>query len=46
MFVATRPVGEAGVRCREGAASDDQGLIEYGEWCVPARYTIGYEYSV
>ncbi|TQF02399.1 GntR family transcriptional regulator [Kitasatospora acidiphila] len=25
--------------------SDDHGVIEYGEWCIPARYTIGYEYS-
>jgi GntR family transcriptional regulator len=25
--------------------SDDQGLIEYGEWCLPARTTIGYEYD-
>ncbi|MFE4515437.1 GntR family transcriptional regulator [Kitasatospora sp. NPDC056783] len=25
--------------------SDEQGVIEYGEWCIPTRYTIGYEYS-
>lgn len=24
--------------------SDDLGLIEYGEWCLPERHTIGYEY--
>jgi GntR family transcriptional regulator len=23
--------------------SDDEGLIEYGEWCLPKRLTIGYE---
>jgi GntR family transcriptional regulator len=25
--------------------SDDQGVIEYGEWCIPTRFTIGYEYN-
>ncbi|MFJ9691572.1 GntR family transcriptional regulator [Kitasatospora sp. NPDC101183] len=25
--------------------SDERGVIEYGEWCIPARYTIGYEYG-
>ncbi|MFE5375167.1 UTRA domain-containing protein [Streptomyces mirabilis] len=24
---------------------DDQGVIEYGEWCLPSRLAIGYEYS-
>lgn len=24
---------------------DDQGVIEYGEWCLPGRMTIGYEYQ-
>ncbi|AVH58656.1 MULTISPECIES: GntR family transcriptional regulator [Streptomyces] len=24
---------------------DDQGVIEYGEWCLPYRLTVGYEYS-
>ncbi|MEV6835530.1 GntR family transcriptional regulator [Streptomyces sp. NPDC051133] len=24
---------------------DDQGVIEYGEWCLPFRLAIGYEYS-
>ena len=24
---------------------DEQGCIEYGEWCLPNRLTIGYEYS-
>lgn len=24
--------------------SDDLGLIEYGEWVIPERHTIGYEY--
>jgi GntR family transcriptional regulator len=24
--------------------SDDDGVIEYGEWCLPPRFTIGYEY--
>ncbi|GHC37910.1 hypothetical protein GCM10010507_09320 [Streptomyces cinnamoneus] len=23
---------------------DDQGIIEYGEWCLPYRHVIGYEY--
>lgn len=26
--------------------SDDQGVIEYGEWCLPTRLTIGYEYAI
>jgi GntR family transcriptional regulator len=26
--------------------SDDQGLIVYGEWCLPYRFAIGYEYTV
>ncbi|MFK0290300.1 GntR family transcriptional regulator [Streptomyces sp. NPDC090442] len=26
--------------------SDNQGLITYGEWCLPPRFTIGYEYEV
>jgi GntR family transcriptional regulator len=25
---------------------DDEGVIEYGEWCLPYRLTIGYEYAV
>ncbi|WP_330348184.1 GntR family transcriptional regulator [Streptomyces sp. NBC_00582] len=25
---------------------DDQGVIEYGEWCLPYRLVIGYEYSI
>jgi GntR family transcriptional regulator len=25
---------------------DGQGVIEYGEWCLPYRLTIGYEYAV
>lgn len=25
---------------------DDRGVIEYGEWCLPYRLTIGYEYEV
>lgn len=25
--------------------SDDLGIIEYGEWCLPERHTIGYEYA-
>jgi GntR family transcriptional regulator len=24
--------------------SDEEGVIEYGEWCIPTRFTIGYEY--
>jgi GntR family transcriptional regulator len=24
---------------------DDQGVIEYGEWCLPHRLVIGYEYQ-
>ena len=24
---------------------DDEGVIEYGEWCLPPRMTIGYEYK-
>ncbi|KUF13345.1 GntR family transcriptional regulator [Streptomyces silvensis] len=24
---------------------DDQGVIEYGEWCLPYRLTVGYEYT-
>ncbi|MFF3363614.1 GntR family transcriptional regulator [Streptomyces misionensis] len=24
---------------------DDEGVIEYGEWCLPPRMTIGYEYQ-
>ncbi|GHI06231.1 GntR family transcriptional regulator [Streptomyces cellostaticus] len=24
---------------------DDQGVIEYGEWCLPYRLAVGYEYS-
>ena len=24
---------------------DDQGVIEYGEWCLPPRMTVGYEYK-
>ncbi|MFF2927232.1 GntR family transcriptional regulator [Streptomyces celluloflavus] len=24
--------------------ADDDGVIEYGEWCLPPRMTIGYEY--
>lgn len=26
--------------------SDDQGIIVYGEWCLPTRLTIGYEYRI
>ncbi|MFJ4799915.1 UTRA domain-containing protein [Streptomyces murinus] len=25
---------------------DDQGVIEYGEWCLPYRHVIGYEYEL
>jgi GntR family transcriptional regulator len=25
--------------------ADDDGVIEYGEWCLPTRMTISYEYS-
>lgn len=25
---------------------DDQGVIEYGEWCLPYRMVIGYEYAI
>jgi GntR family transcriptional regulator len=25
---------------------DDEGVIEYGEWCLPYRLTVGYEYTV
>ncbi|MFE3523779.1 GntR family transcriptional regulator [Streptomyces sp. NPDC059161] len=25
--------------------SDAEGIIEYGEWCLPPRFTIGYEYT-
>ncbi|MDH6109754.1 GntR family transcriptional regulator [Kitasatospora sp. MAP12-15] len=25
--------------------SDEDGIIEYGEWCIPTRFTIGYEYN-
>ncbi len=25
--------------------ADDEGVIEYGEWCLPPRLTIGYEYQ-
>ncbi len=25
--------------------SDPEGVIEYGEWCLPPRFTIGYEYQ-
>lgn len=25
---------------------DDQGVMEYGEWCLPNRLVIGYEYSL
>ena len=25
--------------------SDEEGVIEYGEWCLPPRMTIGYEYQ-
>jgi GntR family transcriptional regulator len=24
---------------------DEDGVIEYGEWCLPVRLTVGYEYS-
>lgn len=24
---------------------DEDGIIEYGEWCIPPRMTIGYEYQ-
>ncbi|WTL43954.1 GntR family transcriptional regulator [Streptomyces brevispora] len=24
---------------------DDEGIIEYGEWCLPSRLVIGYEYT-
>ncbi|TJZ55625.1 GntR family transcriptional regulator [Streptomyces piniterrae] len=26
--------------------SDDQGVMVYGEWCLPERLTIGYEYKI
>jgi GntR family transcriptional regulator len=25
---------------------DEEGVIEYGEWCLPPRLTIGYEYGI
>ncbi|WP_225845093.1 UTRA domain-containing protein [Streptomyces sp. HPF1205] len=25
---------------------DDQGVIEYGEWCLPYRLVVGYEYTL
>ncbi|MFF2352341.1 GntR family transcriptional regulator [Kitasatospora sp. NPDC058115] len=25
--------------------SDENGVIEYGEWCIPTRFTVGYEYG-
>ncbi|MEZ0090374.1 GntR family transcriptional regulator [Streptacidiphilus sp. EB129] len=25
--------------------ADEDGVIEYGEWCLPPRFTIGYEYQ-
>lgn len=25
--------------------ADEEGVIEYGEWCLPPRMTIGYEYT-
>jgi GntR family transcriptional regulator len=25
---------------------DDQVVIEYGEWCLPYRMVIGYEYEI
>ncbi|MEU3449663.1 GntR family transcriptional regulator [Streptomyces thermolilacinus] len=25
---------------------DDEGVIEYGEWCLPYRLVIGYEYAI
>lgn len=25
---------------------DDKGVIEYGEWCLPYRLVIGYEYTI
>ncbi|MFJ2610277.1 GntR family transcriptional regulator [Streptomyces sp. NPDC091279] len=25
---------------------DDQGVMEYGEWCLPYRHVIGYEYQL
>lgn len=25
--------------------SDDLGMVEYGEWCLPELHTIGYEYT-
>lgn len=25
---------------------DDEGVIEYGEWCIPYRLVIGYEYEI
>ncbi|GAA5056505.1 GntR family transcriptional regulator [Streptomyces similanensis] len=25
---------------------DEQGVIEYGEWCLPYRLTVGYEYAL
>ncbi|MFE5369266.1 GntR family transcriptional regulator, partial [Streptomyces mirabilis] len=24
---------------------DDEGVVEYGEFCLPSRLTVGYEYS-
>lgn len=26
--------------------SDEQGIIEYGEWVLPAKVTIGYDYTI
>ncbi|OPC84917.1 GntR family transcriptional regulator [Embleya scabrispora] len=25
--------------------ADDDGIIEYGEWCLPPRFTLGYAYN-
>ena len=25
--------------------SDDAGVVEYGEWCLPPRFTVGYEFQ-
>jgi GntR family transcriptional regulator len=26
--------------------SDEEGIIEYGEWVLPTQVTIGYEYAL
>ena len=37
------PVGSA-ILAGAHRWSDSEGVIEYGEWCLPPHFTIGYEY--